>query len=124
MYFTPEPKRPFRSLEVFRLYSYGVRAWHKPARVSDDWPCLGCEGRGWFYHDDDRDPIEGFKLAPRRKCIACNGTRKGSKEAVKAAYEAIIARWRKEVEAWHEGQALRKSGLAKLTKDEKRALGL
>lgn len=88
------------------------------------WPCTYCDGRGWYYDPADRDVIEGYKLAPRHKCGNCQGTGKGTKEAVKDLYDGIVADFRAKFAAWKEAEGRRKTGLRKLTQDEKKALGL
>lgn len=88
------------------------------------WPCIPCSGRGWYHDPTDRCPVEGYKLAPTYKCQACAGTGRGTKEAVKAIYDEIVAKFRAELAGWQITQALRKTGLSKLTQDEKKALGL
>lgn len=39
--------------------------------------CVNCEGSGQTYRFEDRDPIEGYKMANKKVCIECNGS--GSK---------------------------------------------
>jgi hypothetical protein len=46
-----------------------------------DYPCLACQGEGTYRKIEDRDEIEGYKLAPRYTCEPCNGTGIGDKDA-------------------------------------------
>lgn len=121
---TPEarPKRPYTNLEDFRR-RFG---WVRPMERGDPtfWPCLACEGRGSYQKVEDLDPIEGYKLAPRYRCPACNGTRRSTKKACREAYRQSIHDWQAQVEAWLRTTELQASGLAKLTNDEKWALGI
>jgi len=118
------PERRYRSLAEFRVknWQWSVRE----SRLLDPtfWPCVLCSGRGWYHNPDDRDPIEGYKLAPAHKCQACAGTGRGTKEAVKAIYDEIVAKFRADLTAWKEAEGHRKSGLSKLTQEEKNSLGL
>lgn len=118
------PKRPFKSLAEFRTkFSVFVRT-----RILDDpskWPCTICLGRGWDYDpNDEPDVIEGNKLRNRIKCSACNGIGAGPKAPFQAIYARIIKDWKEKVEKFDREEALRKSGLAKLTSDERKALGV
>jgi hypothetical protein len=115
------PKRPFRNLDEFRRSI----AWR--TRQSEDtgfWPCLECRARGFYYNPDDCCPIEGYKLATRYKCPKCGGSCKGTKKEVTAAYRQVIAEWQAEDNTWKAEEALRKSGLDKLTEEERKALRL
>lgn len=119
------PERRHRSLASFTLslISPYVSAGAVVA-AHGAFPCLACGGKGWNYKEEDCDVIEGYKLAPRHKCGACGGNGVGTKEAVKALYDAAVAKFRDALAAWKESQKHRKSGLAKLTKAEKEALGV
>ena len=122
--YAPRPRRPYRSLEDFRRSIFGAHLCQH-AKVPDHWPCVGgCLGRGWVYREEDRDIIEGYKLAPRYPCSCCNGTGRNSREVVRAAYKVEIEGWRKRAESWDRQEALRKNAIAKLTKEEKQALAL
>lgn len=35
--------------------------------------CFVCNGRGSDYCWADRDPVEGYKLAPKHTCLFCDG---------------------------------------------------
>jgi hypothetical protein len=118
----PEPR--YKSFGHFRYTNTSPFA----RRRLDDptfFPCLECEGRSRIYDpQDEPDPIEGNKLRSRIKCPACKGTGEGSYNEVKAAYEATVAGYRESLAKWEHEESLRRSGLAKLTTQEKRALGL
>ena len=121
---TRRPERRYRSLRDFLVKQWG---WSlREAKLNDPtfWPCIPCSGRGWYYDPADRDVVEGYKLAPRYHCKACAGTGRGTKEAVKAIYDEIVAKFRADLAAWKEAKEHRKSGLSKLTQEEKSSLGL
>jgi DnaJ-class molecular chaperone len=88
------------------------------------WPCLECEGKGKVRHEEDRDVIEGYKLAPWHTCTHCNGTGRWLKAQVKEVYSRIVREFRAKLAHWKEQEALRKSAFQKLTKEEVAALGL
>lgn len=35
--------------------------------------CIACGGEGKDYRFEDRDPIEGYKLANKKTCLKCDG---------------------------------------------------
>ena len=118
------PKRPYRSLRDFvaRHFNYSIP---ESKRLDPGfWPCIPCDGRGRYRKEEDRDIIEGFKLAPWYTCEACKGTGRGPKEEVQAILRQIIYRFRAALAAWKVQDRLCKSGLRKLTKDERKALGV
>lgn len=95
--------------------------------------CFVCDGSGYTYKWKDRDPIEGYKLAPRHNCDFCSTmgyicSTDIRYEAVKvywSTYKTSIDKKRAETKALKEKKdKLIASGLKKLTKAEKEALGL
>lgn len=113
-----KPPRVYPTLNSFRL-----RCVFNP-RPSINWPCLRCGARGYYYKPEDRCPVEGFKDAPRYRCEACNGTGEGSKEAVRAAYQKWLADYKVKLAEWRRVDKIRRGALKKLTREEKKVLGL
>jgi hypothetical protein len=112
----PAPNRPYRNLQEYAAVRYG--------RSKHLWPCVECCGRGVVRRFEDRDPIEGYKLAPLYKCGSCNGTGKGGRDVIAAEFRELLAKWRRELKAYRELQKLRRSAAKKLTRKEKIAVGL
>lgn len=84
--------------------------------------CIACLGtkRGYVYRD--RDPIEGYKMAPQHTCIMCAGDGVLDTD-MRSDGKAILAY----IEAQkneNKRQQLVSSALSKLTAEEKEALGL
>jgi hypothetical protein len=113
---TCKPQRPYRNILDFR------QRRSRRERLVGDWPCLDCEGTGRVV-DPNYQPCYESRTEYVR-CKACEGTGKGTEKACREKYRAEIARWREEVKTWEKQEALIKSGLAKLTPEEQRALGL
>lgn len=120
------PGRPTRQYTSIRDYIAKRFILGPRAKLADPnwWPCLICDARGGYHKEEDRDEYEGYKLAPWYACGACGGTGQGPKKAVEEAYRTITANFRAELAAWKEAEVHRKTGLAKLTQEEKVALGL
>ena len=112
------PKRPYRNLGEFRHRSV------TDLPDADWWPCLTCHGRGGYHKSEDCCYVEGYKHAPWYICPACDGSRRGTRKDCAAAYKTKIREWKEKLQVWRQTQAHRKSGIAKLTKDERIALGL
>lgn len=83
------PKLPdeLKSRAAFREYRRKSLFGVLKDRV--DLPCFGCDGRGWIYHVEDHDVIEGYKLAPHHKCQRCGGT---GEESASVFYEQYRTR--------------------------------
>lgn len=87
------PPRPFKNFDAY------VNEWRR--RFSDsaskekEAPCRTCRGCGRVRKFKDRDPIEGYKLAPWYDCANCQGTgtEPGGMEALKTIYKADIKDW-------------------------------
>ena len=73
-----KPQLSYPSLEdAIKCYSgYAFRCKQAP----EVFPCLSCRGEGTYKKFEDRDEIEGYKLAPRYNCESCEGTGIGPKE--------------------------------------------
>lgn len=105
----------------------GFAAWLvKENALKDDKPkCTSCGGNGKIYSSDEpRDPIEGNKMRSMLQCTICKGTGIGTMNAWIELFNAKIDRDKKEFVEKERRNALRKSGLSKLTVDEREALGL
>jgi hypothetical protein len=87
---TELPKRPYANFDAF-LTEYR-RRWR--GSKEDQLPCSHCYGSGKVHRDEDRDPIEGWKLAPLYTCDPCGGSGKTTIWAVKALYQGAIDAWR------------------------------
>jgi hypothetical protein len=42
-------------------------------KVGDPIPCSTCDGSGRSYRFEDRDCVEGYKLAEKKTCLKCSG---------------------------------------------------
>lgn len=69
-----KPKLAFTSHS--KLREYILRS--SPKKIS--YPCYKCDGKGKVRKEEDRCPIEGYKLAPWYDCGFCNGTGKITKQ--------------------------------------------
>lgn len=118
------PERPYKSFEDFRRVKCRWIFDKDKELDCTFYPCQHCGGKGRYRKEEDRDVIEGYKLAPWYKCQACNNTGRGPKEPLVAEYKAAIAKWRKELAEWKVANKKRKSALAKLTKEDRKVLGL
>lgn len=94
--------------------------------------CITCMGNR-FILLGERDPIEGSKMQTRVRCPKCDGlghvsTHTPIGKATDKFWEVYKAETKKEEEARKKERAEteknRRSGLAKLTSEEKKALGL
>jgi hypothetical protein len=120
------PGRPVRAYASIRDFIVKRFVLARAADLANPnwWPCLICDARGGYHKEEDRDCYEGYKLAPWYACGACGGTRQGPKKAVEEVYRTITAQYRADLAAWKEAEGHRQTGLAKLTQEEKVALGL
>lgn len=83
----PEPK--FTTVEELRDYMFSISLYSTDTkRILDrtDYPCFRCGGKGKIRKAEDRDPVEGYKLAPWHECGKCEGKGK----AHSAEYEPIV----------------------------------
>jgi hypothetical protein len=122
MYHLEKPQRPYKNIAQYRKAMFGYNS-----NIAEDnpdlYPCLKCNGRGWIYDpNDEPDVVEGYKHVNHLKCPVCNGTRFGPAKLVIAQYRETINRWKKELAEYNKLLLLKKSALAKLSKDERDAL--
>jgi hypothetical protein len=117
------PARPYRSLEQFRRGRFDLRISDAKRQNPRFWPCLVCCGKGWDYRYEDRDIIEGYKLAPRHRCSHCKDG-EGTKEAVRQAYNAAIEAWKEKLARYLQDEAIWKAAVRKLTIQERKVLGV
>lgn len=117
----PLPKRPFRSFEDF-LENHWRRRYSGPREK--DLPCHRCHGSGRVYRFEDRDVIEGYKLAPTYSCGDCGGSGRTTRADVKAFYDIAIVLWREDRDEEVRRRAALKKAQALLTPDEMELLGL
>jgi hypothetical protein len=82
------PKKPYDS-----FYDY-VMAQRQRCSHDRAYPCFNCDGRGKVRDPKDRDPYEGYKLAPWYTCNTCNGSGESSRSVYKAMYKKTIDNWR------------------------------
>ena len=107
--------RPFKSIKEAREHHYSSCWWN-----NNDYKylCEKCEGRGRYRKNEDRDPYEGWKLAPWYKCEKCNGTGEGTKEEFMEWYEKEQGARLKYKAKLKERDTRRKNIRSKLTKSE------
>jgi len=92
-----KPYKPFASIGKAKMH---ISFNNKKFERRNAFPCLACSGFGWNRDEKDRDPIEGYKLAPKYKCHACDGTGVGSKAAFMEWYDKRMAEYKKELEEY------------------------
>jgi hypothetical protein len=119
-----KPARPYFTFEDFRREKCRWIFDDKKTLDCTFYPCQNCNGKGRYHKEEDRDVIEGYKLAPNYKCTACKQTGRGEKEPLVREYKATIEKWRKDLAVWKIKNAAKQKALAKLTKADKEALGL
>lgn len=55
-------------------------------------------GRGYTYRPEDRDVVEGYKLAPAYTCKTCNGKKSCTRKKFKKDYyDPAIYKWKDKV---------------------------
>lgn len=95
--------------------------------------CFVCNGAGRDYSWTDRDPIEGYKLAPIHICLFCDGKGNlpdedqrmpGIRAYVEAMGNAERARVAEKERREAERYKLKHTALKKLTPEEREALGI
>lgn len=86
---TELPKRPWKNFED---YLKNLDRAHHGRNVM--YPCMYCNGFGKVRRMEDRDPIEGFKLAPWYKCTPCDGTGNSSRMEHEIRYKNLILKWK------------------------------
>jgi RecJ-like exonuclease len=122
--FSERPRFEYRGIRDWITKRFRWEASEEKLKDPSFWPCVECGGRGKVRHEEDRDIIEGYKLAPWHTCAHCNGTGRWLKAQVKVIYQKIVQEFRAKLACWKEQDGLRKSAFKKLTKEEVKALGL
>ncbi len=79
--------------------------------------CLECRGCGYVCKEEDRDVIEGYKLAPRYKCPSCQGRGVMGRPELKKHYNEYTDKYDQELFQWQETLKLLKTAF-KLLSDE------
>ena len=85
---TKLPKRPYKNFDDF--YKKNILGCNKDV----EWPCFLCDGYKKIHHWEDRDPYEGYKMAPLYTCHQCNGTGQTTKQQWKDQYKSEIDQWK------------------------------
>lgn len=120
------PLRPARSLDDFRvLFTYNARMRDGSRDYVDArnwWPCIICASGGRVRDPADRDPVEGYKLAPWYKCEACQGKGQTCKETFKAFYDEEVRKYKVALADYREGYKHWRKALSKLNRQERQAL--
>lgn len=118
------PPRPYKNVLDF-WDSY--RGTYKGPKESL-YPCPMCYGSGKVKKFEDRDPVEGYKLAPTYPCDVCAGSGKRPAREIEQVYKTMMAEWRRNCQKAREFRDLQIAALFKakqvLTKEELKALGL
>lgn len=118
------PKREYRS---FDAYVQAQRQRHSRGNLR--YPCLRCDASGRIIAPYERpDPVEGWKMADRITCPGCGGTKEGTRDQYKAAYQKMTIKYWEQVKEWDllfqaYTSAVRKVKLY-LTHEEARAIGI
>lgn len=91
-------KKPFSSFKDYvrkhnERYGYKYSKFAQSRRIV----CSNCGGRGEAYDPKDRDPVEGYKMAERHRCIRCDGSGEWSPEEARVDYEVKIKNWKGKV---------------------------
>jgi len=125
---TKLPKKPFKSFESYLHYYTKHSSKHHRTKKVAKYPCPECLGIGQVCRWEDRDVIEGFKLAPRYTCDSCGGSGETTVAYYKTAYKAEMAKYK---QAYAKALNRRKAELGAaenarrlLTVEERRLLGL
>lgn len=90
----------------------------------DNSVCKWCSGEGVAYRFEDRDVIEGYKLADKKQCLKCKGRGHLTEEVIVTNYQDYLATVKRCSEIWHNKNAALSAALKKLTKTDLKALGL
>jgi len=112
-----KPKRPWKNLEDARKRVCVFFRGNK-----NQYPCLLCDASGGYHDPKDRDPMEGYKLAPRYKCKKCHGTGVGTKEELVAHYKKEIADYKATLERYKYKIARFNELTVKLSEDDLKIL--
>lgn len=90
----------------------------------NEYPCIYCRGLGSYHKVEDRDCIEGYKLAPSYKCNACKGTGLGSKGSFMDEYNKQVEIYNREVKEYKSQLDKLKALKAKMDKDDFKIIAL
>lgn len=120
----PKPKAPYKTLRDYVVWRYKHTPFGDKLIDVKLWPCQACDGAGRYRKEEDRDCVEGYKMAPWYKCEACGGTQCGPKYLVALAFEVIMADHRKALDEWTRVDRLIRSARKKLTPEERAVLGI
>lgn len=71
---------------------YLRKAGRRVSRGGKNTTCQSCGGEGVAYRFEDRDPIEGYKLADKKTCLVCAGSGEVDVMTYYSSYEAHIQR--------------------------------
>lgn len=94
------------------------------AYKKDNSSCKWCSGQGVAYRFEDRDVIEGYKLAEKKQCLNCSGRGYLADEVIATNYADYFATVERCSTVWNRKNAALCLALAKLTKTDLKALGL
>jgi len=85
-----------------------------------EWPCPKCNVSGRIIDPNAQcDPAEGYKMADRVTCPACEGTGRWTKKKFHAWYKKNYSdKYQEEMKQWHKKQALLKNIKNKLAQIE------
>ena len=106
--------------------SQGMKRPKKPTlpKKKDGYACPDCGGRKYYYKPEDRDPIEGYKLAPRYRCGLCKATGVVDLKTYKyhARWQDKLHRYEVNLKKYKKVKEIATAALKKLTSKEKNAL--
>lgn len=114
------PERPSKPYSSFQIYLV------KHRRPSDGKPiCLRCNGSTKIYNpNEERCPVEGYKMVSRIKCPRCDGTGIGTVEECKNAYRETMDHYNAKVANYKHDLGLYQSIKSKLNQEELKFLGV
>lgn len=119
MKFDDKPTFPYKNLREY------IKAYFYCLNKDLEYPCTECRGYGRIYDPDDPPcPIEGNKMRNRIICPKCKGNLQISRGEWLQIYRDAKTKHKESLLKWMEKDRLKKSGLNKLTSEEKKALGL
>jgi hypothetical protein len=89
-------KKPFSSFKDYiakhnRRYGNKFSKYAQSRRIV----CPDCGGVGEGYNPRDRDPIEGYKMAEKERCIKCEGSGEWSIDQAEMDYDLKILQWKR-----------------------------
>lgn len=92
-----QPEAEYEDMQGLRLHMMKMCAHADKERTYDAsyFPCFACGGKGKIRKPEDRDPVEGYKMAPWHICEKCGG----SGEMSQSDYEPILEHYLNDFEA-------------------------